>query len=1304
MRRVRLLVLAVVCALVLESSALIQPQASIGSGGIIPAPTGFYAPYIDVNPHEGYAGQNILVTGGNVSAYPSVRIAWLIDEATQTAATAVRQSNAYTATITVPDDAVPGLVQLCATVAGTTQSEFNCIPFRINPLPPGSVSGQLPISPTLGHQPQTFSAFFKLLDNAGTEVASTIINPDGSFSVGDVPPGVYSTGIFGTVPTLYDSPVVKVKPAVDVTQPIRLFADCGGAKVESIGANLASLSAIHFMASGLSLEQELGTYISGVTLNVTFSATLQSVTATTVYSVAFDIKTPDGTRFNIGNAASAPYRTTYNVGLLPAGTSTLYAKVYTEFGTCTKRAPIYVIANPMSDPNIQPGGVTTWNAGTKRYDFNGMIPNVGGVLPLIYTTPSLPLVGALENKLSAGLYFQGDLALNGLGHINIINATALARLMNIDLYNKTQPLLDWTKVTFNRTDPTSASMPIGERTLFSFDKDVPVFSGPLASFWGIVTIKASVSVGIGGDLKIKGTLYPLKPAADVILTPSASPRLTVSVWVDLLLGIASAGADATAEAKITLPLHIDTEASPIVKFDQICLKFKVVLSAWARINLLFKKKTWNLGSYDLVNYNPCGLTLARSVSAATLAVSVPPPSVMASPSIATSPGGQTIAVYVVNTSAVVTPTMRIAANFWDTQNNTWGNTMYLSDGSHAVQDPVVTWATDPETPFVAWTETMLTAAEENAITSTTDINAYLKRQEIFARSWITQTQWSAPTRLTNDLSGDGRPSITDYYDDLNNDYIFLAWTKDVDGNVFTRTDSRIAVARWDKINGWLNAGLLAAPTLSSTTSNSQVSASANALAWTVDYDGDIDTNADRHIAIAGFNSIMARFNTAQASTLKPDRSSAPKDRASAAPELAQDWTIVVPSSLPVGAESPSLYDFPQPERLQLTFLVRGTDGDTVTNTGLGNRSALWTAYFDSGNLVWQAAPVLDNQAPVYAETPKLQFDGQGRSYLIFRRFGEAGTLGELGQVALTVGTFNSTDFARPLNLTGDDLRQHWQPAFTIDPGNQALNILNVSRAATTNATDLALLQRRWQPTDRSAQMKIQPQALTATDDPVEAFSLSLNADPAIDAVDFSQQHAALNTQLAVTTTIRNLGAEPAYAVVVKVYRIGTLLALAGTYTVTGPLNFNESVTFSLPLTKTEAAQTVSVLIESSSQNNDPYNDVKQIDLQTLPAPTFVGVAESPIVSTALDVAWLPSNASGVAGYRILRSPIITGTYELAGEAINPAYTDRLLQRGQSYCYLVQAYDANGVLSADSDPSCATVSYLKVFLPIMLKAH
>ena len=165
------------------------------------------------------------------------------------------------------------------------------------------------------------------------------------------------------------------------------------------------------------------------------------------------------------------------MSLLPVGTSTLYVTVHPQLGSCTSLVPILVIADPMMDSNLQPGAVTAWNAGTQRYDFQGAIPNVGGVLPLVYTTPSLPLVGTLESKLSAGLFFIGSLQLNGQTTLTVINASALARLLNNTVYNSTQSLLGAGAITFNRNNLAASTLALGQRTLFSFNTNQQVFSG-----------------------------------------------------------------------------------------------------------------------------------------------------------------------------------------------------------------------------------------------------------------------------------------------------------------------------------------------------------------------------------------------------------------------------------------------------------------------------------------------------------------------------------------------------------------------------------------------------------------------------------------------------------------------------------------------------------------------------------------------------------------------------------------------------------------------------------------------------------
>ena len=90
---------------------------------------------------------------------------------------------------------------------------------------------------------------------------------------------------------------------------------------------------------------------------------------------------------------------------------------------------------------------------------------------------------------------------------------------------------------------------------------------------------------------------------------------------------------------------------------------------------------------------------------------------MASPSVAASPSGQALAVYVLNTTPnQITPTMRIAAAAWNTQTQQFDAPALISDGTHAVQDPVVAYTQrgGQETPVVAWTETVMSLAEDDA--------------------------------------------------------------------------------------------------------------------------------------------------------------------------------------------------------------------------------------------------------------------------------------------------------------------------------------------------------------------------------------------------------------------------------------------------------------------------------------------------------------------------------------------------------------------------------------------------------------
>jgi hypothetical protein len=1205
-----------------------------------------------------YTGQSVKVSGQGVAPYPGVRIVWRIGDTTLPAAEVnLSPSQAYTATIILPDDAPPGPAQVCAAVTGAAQAEFVCADFTIEAPPTGTVRGQIPIDPPV----QPFNASFVLFDDSGAEAGRAPVQADGSFRVENVEPGTYRGTVIGSLPILVTDVTVVVPPGavVDVIVPKLPLHECSSGNA-TVAVGMVRATPNGPPAGGTA---DFGIYISlgpsGSTVNVSFRTDLQTVAGAAVQRVEFRIQKPDGSEVLIGSDTSAPYEVTYNVSLLPAGVSTLKIVPIPTSG-CAEPGyrSIEVIANPMADPFIRDGSIS-WNSSEQRYEFGGTIPDVAGLLPIVYPDPppDLPLIGSIENRLDAGVRFEGSLYLGGDLSMRVLRIYALARLLGSDIFNQSQDLIPPGEEGLERF-----AIPLGRYKLASFDKEVTVYKGVIWGDWGIFTVNASVSVGIGGDLILEGTLRPLVPALEASLIASVRPRLSISIWVDILLGVASAGADATAQLTLGLPLRLNTEHAPPVWFDAPCLRVDVTLTAWARVNVWFWKKKWNLDPWKLVDYRSPGCPSGLATLAAGQAV--PPPRVMAAPSIASGPGGQMLAVYIQDTTPdTQTPTMQVIAQFWDPQTEQWEAPVKLTDGSHAVQDPVAAFVGEEGHALVAWTENPMTMEEDEAAGD--NLAAILARQEIFFAYWNGQV-WSTPSRLTDDTLPDGRAALAS--DELG---ATLAWVRDTDGNIATRTDSRIAVTHWDMAEGhWSSLELLGATALNAQPSVARTNGQV-VLAWTTDLDGDLMTNDDRRIASA---------------------------------ELTPTGRMVhVPQELPAGADSPSIALNPQQE-IHLAFLVRGKDADSVTDTGIGNQGTLWTAQRGT-NGGWQAAPVTDEQGqPVRAEQPLLHTSSQGETLLLFRRFGEVGTNGELGQLSLSQLMPNGSGFASPLYVT-DEPRQHWQAALTINRSTNEAVTLNVSRAAIGGLqTSVASIEQFLAPASTVARPRLQSVTLVAADDPLESITVKAGADPALDpALALSQQHAAPGTTITVTATVRNLGRALASGLAVNFYAgtpvTGTLLT---TVEVSGVLYFNDSRMVSYQVTVTGGAQPIFAEVTTSGEDINHDNNQATARVGELPPPTFVRVVPSARYADALDLTWLPPNVEGVAGYRILRSQTLGGPYELVGEAKGTVYSDLLLRQGQTYYYVVQAYDDAGVRSPYSTEASGRLPLFTLYLPVVQK--
>lgn len=1288
---------------------LVLGSAGIGQAGRpavtpnIPAPTpGAVRPTIAVEPNHGYVGQSIAVTGQGVAPHPGVRVAWLTDDATLTAAVVDRQpSNAYAASVVVPITAEPGPAKVCAAVTGTAAAEFACADFTVDTPPPGSVEGSLPVQAIAGTGAalQAINATFKLLNRAGEAVASGPINAEGRFALPNVAPGTYRYAVEGTVPRVVQDSVLDVLPGGRTVAQLTPFA--AGLR-DPVSGNLcatpsAAVAAVYANPSVRNFRPyhwtdavmirfprpadapddsfDFGVYLSGVQLTVRFEPSLQT-SGGTVERVEYHIQRPD--------RSVIPASAAFDVSQLPPGLSTLLvAPVVNGERQCPTKKTILVLPDPMHSDLIQPGGHTTWDAANGHYTFSGMLPKVPGpdgrpLLPIDFPTAELPMVGQLQNQLSAGIRLEGTLDLGGAMHFNAFKAQASVTLLSLKIYEEEEPItIDDERerqVTANLRDPKRTNLRITPFSLDKFHKETKVYRGPVWTFWGIVSVNIGITIGVYGDLILSGTIYPLQPALDLQLLPILGAQLGLTLFVDVL-GVVSVGADAVPDIAVGLPLRINTDASPPVYFEDPCFRFKLTLNLWARINYVLDSKSWELSDLPIVNYSdPEGCSALQLAQAPT----PKPPRVMASPAVASSPGdGRMLSAYLEDvTPDAPMPTIKLMARIWNAQTQQWTPAVPVTDGAHAVQDPVVAFAGPNLTPMVAWTENTMSLEEDRAAPD--DMNVYLQRQEIYVSTY-NENGWSTPIRMTNDSVPDGRPALAG--DALG---ATLAWTRDTDGDIRTRTDSLIAVREWDGtnwvpmelLNGNVNGdGFPRGPAW-----NAQVSAARQVfqdcptcppqgtrrvLAWTVDGDGALQTNDDRRISLA------TRRH--------------PQDSA---------WGITQPSVYPAGADSPSVAVHPRSEELaRLAFLVRGKDADGVTDTGVGNQAALWTGNYVFGTCDGPcifAQPVQDErQQPIWAEQPRVGVDAQGEALLVFRRFGTAGTNGALGQLAMVRQAPQATTWSAPLFLT-DETRQHWQPALAINRANGKAAILNVGRAAFGDATGI-------QPAS-SARANLPTTPFSSGNDAVETLVVAPEADPAVDTpLLVAPSHALPGSTVAVTATVRNVGRTPT-PMIVSLYQgapgSGTLVASR----LIGDLNFNEARPIVFSLTATGGLQPIYVEVSSDDPTTNPANDRATAVVGLLPAPTLTSVAPSSLYDAAIEVAWLPPPVPGVAGYRILRSDKAGGPYELVGEATAGVYQDLLLTRGPQYCYVVHAYNAQGVLGANSNEQCSALSLLQVYLP------
>ena len=802
-------------------------------------------------------------------------------------------------------------------------------------------------------------------------------------------------------------------------------------------------------------------------------------------------------------------------------------------------------------------------------------------------------------------------------------------------------------------DLRSVGFPLGPYPLVpAYYAPTPFLSVPVITFFGLVDVTVHGSAGIGGSVTISGYVQPLRPGLSAQVQPTGNAHAELGVGLRLLQGLAQAGATSRVDAELNVPFSLQALPEQQAQLDA-CLQMRFSVRAFAEA--LYGLASWD-ETKELARYDGCiNVTEPTARSAAGSDIVDPSaPALLASPSIAIAAGGMQLSAYVENTAAPgAPPQVQVLARFRASSADAWGAAIALSNPTHSARTPVVGFVGPQATPLAAWVENTLTAEEAAALGN--DLKAHLRHQEIAYSTW-TGAAWTPPTYLTADLLGDGLPALA-----ASPAGAVLAWTRDLDGDVGTRADQRIAVARFDPLTGAFGAFELL-------------------TAFDGGLNGDVQATYD--LSADPLRPYLAWIHDADANLLTPD------DRSVAvAYHDGTNWVLQNTATLPRRVDSPAISA--GTDGVHLAFLVREASADG-TAALLGANGILWTATWQGGR--WQAAPAPgEDGLPVYAERPILATQGQ-ESLLVFRRFRQANDNSSLGQIALSqqVGT---AAFSSPLYLT-DEPRENWLPALAISPLDGTAAVLKVARATPVNAAAHNAIGAA------QATVAVQQTPLSAADAPVDALVVAPAADPAVEPLAASNLWPAPGEVVTITVAIRNAGRGAATGVTVALYAgapdSGTLIATSGPQ---GTLGFGERFTAQIPFTAAGGEETIQAVLTTSGANQATANDRAGLMFGRLSAPTMGSVVESNAYADALSVVWAGAPGEYVSGYRVLRGETAAGPFELIGEASITAFTDTQAPRGHEICYTVEAYNTNA-FSPRSAASCGALPTFKAYLPVI----
>jgi len=786
-----------------------------------------------------------------------------------------------------------------------------------------------------------------------------------------------------------------------------------------------------------------------------------------------------------------------------------------------------------------------------------------------------------------------------------------------------------------------------------------VYNGVIASYWGIVNVNLSINFGIQTSATLDGGFAPdLTP--NFTIAPTAAFNGTISLWVDILLGVASAGVDGSATLSFSWPTSVDANGlhDPGI---HTCLSLSG--RVWVEM-LLFDAE---LGPFDI--WSTCWGVLNEMAADSPsgrlpfpLTASTPPPSMMPAPSMAQDGFGHVLGTWVHNGSNDPAQNQGVLYYaYWD--GASW------SDGAPAVTSTTFLLS-EPEVTF-AGPGTALAVFASNDVSTTqpmtwTQVKAQTANQQIAYSVWNGQT-WSPKTNLTNSSNGpSGRVSLAG---DPLHGQAMAVWVHDVSNGGLRMWQIEYSVYR-------VATGQWSPPQVVAAREPRSIDAEPNVA---FDSTGKAVATWVRQHGVSLADNLTSPFNNNDqrelwVATWDPNTNL---------------WTASAPTALPKGALMPSAA-FDSQNRLLLAYAINDKDrgGDP---TGLGNNNKLGVAISQTNWITKTVGDVLG------VERPRIIPLGNDLAAVVFRGFGKVNT-----------PEFSGVPMAVTVDLNKPDV-QVSKAAYLTNGGAGWMFAAVAAESGYQSQNQSLVTMGVYNLSDQSVSAAMSGATLRAVSDSpgdrVMALNIPVQPDLSIAVQDFyiSETLPLSGTLVPFTVTVRNLGLAPTtQPVMVRIIQdegtSGELLVATGDV----PIDLEFSGSFDLAGTW-HAISGVHTLVArvypDVSKDLDGTNNAATYVVGAPPSPATL-VASRALQPLSIGLTWLPVAGPAVAGYRIYRAEI-SGTLTSVGWSNSPFYVDQNFRRGKQYQYAVSTVTSDGIESMPGTPIIVTAPS-QVYLPIVVK--